>query len=65
MTIIVNGKARTVTSTDLAGILEELGYSGARVATAHGGEFVPASHRAACRLRDGDRVEILAPMQGG
>jgi sulfur carrier protein len=65
MTVNINGRDQVVSATTLAGILEELGLAGARVATAHRGEFVPAHARAACVLRDGDRVEILAPMQGG
>jgi sulfur carrier protein len=65
MTIIVNGKPRTVAAATLDEMLTELGYAGARVATAHGGEFIPAGQRAACRLREGDKVEVLGPMQGG
>lgn len=65
MNITVNGKPRDVAATTLAGVLEELGYTGPRVATARAGEFVPAARRAECRLREGDVVEILAPMQGG
>ncbi|MDB5370592.1 MAG: thiS [Roseomonas sp.] len=65
MNIIVNGKPRTVAATTLAEMLAELGYAGLRVATAHDSEFVPAVRRAECRLRDGDKVEILGPMQGG
>jgi sulfur carrier protein len=65
MNIIVNGKPRTVAATTLAEMLTELGYTGPRVATAHDNEFVPAARRAECRLRDGDLVEIVGPMQGG
>jgi sulfur carrier protein len=45
--------------------LQELGYADAVVATALNGEFVPAGSRPGARLSDGDRVEVLAPMQGG
>lgn len=65
MTIIVNGKPCVVSATTLAGILVELGYGGARVATALGGDFIPNSRRANSAVREGDIVEILAPMQGG
>jgi sulfur carrier protein len=44
--------------------LDELAYDG-KVATALNEEFVPASHRDKTALNTGDRVEILAPMQGG
>jgi sulfur carrier protein len=49
----------------LAAMLRSCGYEGATVATAVNGEFVPARARAATALQDGDRVEVLAPMQGG
>jgi sulfur carrier protein len=35
------------------------------VATALNGDFVPAGLRAATPIRDGDRIEVVAPMQGG
>ena len=42
-----------------------LDYADAIVATALNGEFVPARKREATPVRDGDRIEILAPRQGG
>ena len=65
MRISVNGDAREVESRVLADLLEELGYGGAVVATAVNGEFVPAPTRAGVTLAEGDRLEVLAPMQGG
>lgn len=65
MKILVNGDAREIRAADLSGALEELGYGGAVVATAVNGEFVPAPARRAAGLSDGDRIEVLAPMQGG
>ena len=65
MRILVNGASREIRAADLTGALEELGYGGAVVATAVNGEFVPVAQRQAARLADGDRVEVLAPMQGG
>lgn len=65
MRILVNGASREIETADLAGALEELGYGGAVVATAVNGEFVPATERPTARLADGDRLEVLAPMQGG
>jgi sulfur carrier protein len=35
------------------------------VATAVNGEFVAAAARVRTPLSEGDRVEVLAPMQGG
>jgi len=52
-------------SPSLAAVLEQLGYGHLQVATAVNGEFVPACSRAAVWVREGDRIEVLAPMQGG
>jgi sulfur carrier protein len=49
----------------LAALLSELEYEGGWLATALNGEFVHAEERAACWLAEGDRIEILSPMQGG
>jgi len=65
MKIVLNGAPRDVRAAVLSELLEELGYAGARVATAVNEEFVPAAARAETRLTDGDRLEIVAPMQGG
>ena len=65
MRIEVNGEAREIAAATLAEALAELGWADAKVATALNGAFVPAAARAAQTLRDGDRVEVLAPMQGG
>ena len=65
MRIIVNGDARDVTANTLQSIMEELGYRGSVVATAVNGWFIAANARAAMVLCDGDRVEVVAPMQGG
>ena len=65
MQIVINGEPRRVDATTLAGVLIELGYGEARLATALDGEFIPAARRAGCALRDGSAVEILAPRQGG
>ena len=65
MRILVNGASREIRAADLAAALDELGYGGAVIATAVNGEFVPVPERPGARLADGDRVEVLAPMQGG
>jgi sulfur carrier protein len=65
MRILVNGAWRDTRAADLAAALEELGYGESVVATALNGEFVPTPSRAAVRLSEGDRIEVLAPMQGG
>ena len=65
MKIIVNGDSREVRAREVAAVLAELGYGGSVVATAVNGEFVPSATRSGTYLSDGDRLEILAPMQGG
>ncbi|WP_304617393.1 sulfur carrier protein ThiS [Paracoccus sp. (in: a-proteobacteria)] len=65
MRIEVNGTPRDIAAATLADALAELGWAEARVATALNGDFVPAAARAAQALREGDRLEVLAPMQGG
>jgi sulfur carrier protein len=65
MRILVNGAWRETAGAELAALLEELGYGDASVATAVNGEFVAAALRARTPLSEGDRVEVLAPMQGG
>ncbi|MGH8207119.1 MAG: sulfur carrier protein ThiS [Steroidobacteraceae bacterium] len=49
----------------LAALLERLGFGAMTVATAVNGEFVPHTARAQRVVHAGDRVEVLAPMQGG
>jgi len=65
MRILVNGAWREAAAMTLASVLEELGYADSIVATALNGEFVPASARGGARVSEGDRLEVLAPMQGG
>jgi sulfur carrier protein len=65
MKILVNGAWRELRAAELAAALQELGYRDAVVSTAVNGDFVAADARAQTQLADGDRVEVLAPMQGG
>ena len=65
MKFIVNDAPRELDAETLAAALDALDFSDAVVATALNGEFVPARQRAATKLKDGDRIEIVAPRQGG
>jgi sulfur carrier protein len=65
MRVLVNGDWREAGAANLEALLEELGYCDAVVSTALNGEFVAGAQRPATALNDGDRLEVLAPMQGG
>ena len=65
LSLVVNGEPREVAAANLAEALQALEYAGAIVATALNGEFVPARKREAAELNEGDRIEIVAPRQGG
>lgn len=65
MKILVNGAWRETQHAELPRALEELGYGGSVVSTAVNGEFIATAQRARTVLTEGDRVEVLAPMQGG
>jgi sulfur carrier protein len=65
MKILVNGDWRETSAGELAAVLSELGYAHSVVSTAVNGEFVASEARARTALTDGDRIEVLAPMQGG
>ncbi|QLP98719.1 MAG: sulfur carrier protein ThiS [Rhodoblastus sp.] len=63
--LTVNGDEVALAAATLAGALDELGFVERVVATALNGVFVPVRLRAETALKDGDRLEILTPMQGG
>jgi sulfur carrier protein len=65
MKIIVNGVERELDAATLAAALHALEYGDAVVATALNGHFVAARARDATPLAEGDRIEIVAPRQGG
>ncbi|MCV2894977.1 sulfur carrier protein ThiS [Lentibacter sp. XHP0401] len=65
MKIIVNGEAQETGTPTLAALLEELGKGDAKVATSVNEAFVPKQQRVDHSLQEGDRVEIVAPRQGG
>lgn len=65
MKIIVNGDSREIAVSTLEAALNELGFANSVVATALNGNFISSGARPATTLAEGDRVEIVAPMQGG
>lgn len=64
MNITLNGEPRRTAAATLADLLVEAGFDGQN-ATARNGDFVPRAARAATPIHDGDRIEVVAPMQGG
>lgn len=65
MRIYLNDDMHDVDAATLAAVLDSLGFGGRKIATAVNGRFVAAAARPATRLADGDRIEVVAPMQGG
>jgi sulfur carrier protein len=63
--VLVNGERTETLAASLAELVAQLGHGQEAVATALNGDFVPRRQRASTPLRPGDRVEILAPRQGG
>ncbi len=65
MQILLNGKAHAAEAADLGNLCVSLGLAEAKIATALNGDFVPAEQRETTPLTEGDRIEIVAPRQGG
>lgn len=65
MRIILNGDTCDIEAETLESALSTLGYSGAAVATAVNGSFIPSGARKTVVLAEGDEIEVLAPMRGG
>jgi sulfur carrier protein len=63
--LTVNGEPHDLAAATLAEALIALDYADAVVATALNGAFVPKRLRAQTPLSEGDRIEIVAPRQGG
>jgi sulfur carrier protein len=62
---MVNGQPQVTGARTLAELCAALGYGDAKIATSLNGDFVPATSRAGAALAPEDRVEIVAPRQGG
>ncbi|MFC2968615.1 sulfur carrier protein ThiS [Acidimangrovimonas pyrenivorans] len=65
MRIDLNGRSIETAAGTLAELIDERGFQAPSVATALDGAFVARGQRAETVLREGARVEIVAPMQGG
>lgn len=66
MKIILNGETLTLEKpSSINDLLEQKGYNGKLIAVAVNNDFLPKSAYATTILQDNDKIEIVAPMQGG
>ncbi|MFA6920919.1 MAG: sulfur carrier protein ThiS [Gallionella sp.] len=66
ITVYINGAPRQLAdSCSVAMLIEELGYTGKRIALEKNGDIVPRSLYATHALNDGDKLEIVVAVGGG
>ncbi len=66
MKIILNGSEHKLDApVDVSNLLANEGFADKLVAVAVNGTFVPKEAHKETILNDGDKIEIVAPMQGG
>ena len=66
MDITLNGESRPLAGpTTVAQLLEELGYTGKRVAVERNGDIVPKSQHGDAALAAGDKLVIVVAVGGG
>lgn len=65
MQVVINGQTETIVEITLAELCKRFQDDPALVATAVNGQFVALSARSETPLKEGDRIEILSPRQGG
>ncbi len=66
ITLNINGTNRTFPATlNVAELVEQLGYTGKRIALERNGEIVPRSTYANVQLADGDKLEVVVAVGGG
>ncbi len=65
MRLTINGESHQLETTRLSEVLILLEFEGKWLVTAVNGVLIHRDEWGHYRLGDGDRVEILAPMQGG
>jgi sulfur carrier protein len=61
----VNGERQETRARTLGELCAALGYGDMKIATALNGDFVAAGSRAQTPIGPLDRIEIVAPRQGG
>lgn len=66
MKVILNGEEQPLEiNHTILSLLNLTGYSEKLVAVAVNGTFIPKTSYTEIRINDGDKIEIVAPMQGG
>ena len=65
MNISINGDPISTSAETLITLLEQNGFANTTIATAVNSTFVPQDQREDYALKEGDQIEVLAPMQGG
>jgi len=64
--IRINGAEKAFQSPlTVAGLIDQLGYTGKRIAIERNGEIVPKSQHATTPLASGDQLEIVVAVGGG
>lgn len=62
----INGESRQFSAAlTVAGLIDQLGYAGKRIAVERNGEIVPKSQHATTALVTGDQLEIVVAVGGG
>lgn len=65
MNIIVNGENKYVSNDNMKEAMNELGFKELKCATALNGNFISVDDREFTTLKEGDKIEVLSPQQGG
>ena len=66
MEIVLNGQPKTLADQiTLAQLVEQLGFTGKRIAVERNGDIVPKSLYATVNLAAADRLEIVVAVGGG
>ena len=61
----MNGKKQQTNSPNLDTLLKQLQFDIDAIATAVDGNFVPKRLYVITAIQEGQKIEVLAPMQGG
>lgn len=66
MELMLNGERRSFSEPlTVAGLVQQLGYAGKRIAVERNGDIVPRGSHGETALAEGDRIEIVVAVGGG